>query len=92
LFEVPDLSFFHDEKRKSDIFPLSQISTENSRKHTLVVASTGAGKTDFLLRRSKGRVFYTLPYQASINSMWERIKSVVPNKDIRLLHATSRIV
>ncbi|MFX6702242.1 hypothetical protein ABTH29_20300, partial [Acinetobacter baumannii] len=64
----------------------------NSRKHTLVVASTGAGKTDFLLRRSKGRVFYTLPYQASINSMWERIKSVVPNKDIRLLHATSRIV
>ncbi|WP_457832376.1 hypothetical protein, partial [Staphylococcus aureus] len=43
LFEVPDLSFFHDEKRKSDIFPLSQISTENSRKHTLVVASTGAG-------------------------------------------------
>ncbi|MFK5047942.1 hypothetical protein ACI4CD_29975, partial [Klebsiella pneumoniae] len=37
-------------------------------------------------------VFYTLPYQASINSMWERIKSVVPNKDIRLLHATSRIV
>ncbi|MEL4402997.1 hypothetical protein AAEJ42_22450, partial [Shewanella algae] len=36
--------------------------------------------------------FYTLPYQASINSMWERIKSVVPNKDISLLHATSRIV
>lgn len=48
------------------------------------------GKTDFLLRRCKGRVFYTLPFQASINSMWERIKSVVPNKDIRLLHATSK--
>ncbi|PZX51583.1 CRISPR-associated endonuclease/helicase Cas3 [Algoriphagus ratkowskyi] len=92
LFETPDLSFFRDEERKSDLYPLSQISTDDSRKHTLVVASTGAGKTDFLLRRSEGRVFYTLPYQASINSMWERIKSVVPNKDIRLLHATSRIV
>lgn len=92
LFEIPDLSFYHDEKRKSEIYPLSQISTTDSRKHTLVVASTGAGKTDFLLRRCKGRVFYTLPFQASINSMWERIKSVVPNKDIRLLHATSKIV
>lgn len=92
LFEIPDLSFYHDEKRKSNLYPLSQIATEASRKHTLVVASTGAGKTDFLLRRCKGRVFYTLPYQASINSMWERIKSVVPNKDIRLLHSTSKIV
>lgn len=92
LFEVPDLSFYHDVKRKNSIYPLSQISTDNSRTHTLVVASTGAGKTDFLLRRCKGRVFYTLPFQASINSMYERIKSDVPNKDIRLLHATSKIV
>jgi CRISPR-associated endonuclease/helicase Cas3 len=71
---------------------LSQVSTDDSRKHTLVVASTGAGKTDFLLRRTKGRVFYTLPFQASINAMYERIKNTVPNKDIRLLHATSKIV
>jgi CRISPR-associated endonuclease/helicase Cas3 len=92
LFEVPDLSFYHDEKRKSSIYPLSQISTDDERKHTLVVASTGAGKTDFLLRRCRGRVFYTLPFQASINAMWERICSTVPNKDIRLLHATSKIV
>lgn len=92
LFEIPDLSFYHDEKRKSNIYPLSQVSTDDKRKHTLVVASTGAGKTDFLLRRCQGRVFYTLPFQASINSMYERIKSVVPNKDIRLLHATSKIV
>jgi CRISPR-associated endonuclease/helicase Cas3 len=92
LFEIPDLSFYHEEKRISPIYPLSLISTDDARNHTLVVASTGAGKTDFLLRRCKGRVFYTLPYQASINSMWERIKSSVPNEDIRLLHATSRIV
>lgn len=92
LFEIPDLSFYHAEERKSIIYPLSQIETDDERSHTLVVAPTGAGKTDFLLRRCKGRVFYTLPFQASINAMYERIKSVVPNKDIRLLHSTSKIV
>ncbi|MDI9874220.1 CRISPR-associated helicase Cas3' [Flectobacillus rivi] len=92
LFEVPNLSFYDDEKRKNEIYPLSQVSTDDNRKHTLVVASTGAGKTDFLLRRCKGRVFYTLPFQASINAMWERICKTVPNEDIRLLHATSKIV
>lgn len=92
LFEIPDLSHYHDQSRVSEIYPLSQIDTDDARKHTLVVAPTGAGKTDFLLRRCKGRVFYTLPFQASINAMYGRIKSTVPNKDIRLLHATSRIV
>lgn len=92
LFEIPDLSYYHKEERKNNLYPLSKIPTEDPRKHTLVVAPTGAGKTDFLLRRCKGRVFYTLPFQASINAMYERIKAVVPNKDVRLLHATSKIV
>ena len=92
IFEIPDLSYYHDEKRKCSIYPLSEIPTDDIRKHTIVVASTGSGKTDFLLRRCKQRIFYTLPFQASINSMWERISTTVPNKDIRLLHATSRIV
>jgi len=92
LFETPDLSFYRDENRTSWLYPLSEIATDDARKHTLVVASTGAGKTDFLLKRTKGRVFYTLPFQASINAMYERIKTTVPNKDIRLLHATSKIV
>ena len=63
------------------------------RKHTLVTAPTGAGKTDFLIRRCKGRVFYTLPFQASINSMYERIKDDLKNTDadVRLLHAASSI-
>lgn len=92
LFENPDLSFFHSNDRKSELYPLSTIPTNDPRMHTLVVAPTGAGKTDILLKRCTGRVFYTLPFQASINAMWERIKKVVPNKDIRLLHATSKLV
>jgi CRISPR-associated endonuclease/helicase Cas3 len=91
LFVVPDLSYYHS--RKSELYPLSLISTDDERKHTMVTAPTGAGKTDFLIRRCTGRVFYTLPFQASINAMYERIKADLKNTnaDIRLLHAASSI-
>lgn len=90
LFIKPDLSFYN---RKSNLYPLSLISVDDNRKHTLVTAPTGAGKTDFLLRRCKGRVFYTLPFQASINAMYDRIKSELKNTDaqIYLLHAASNL-
>jgi CRISPR-associated endonuclease/helicase Cas3 len=91
LFIQPDLQYYHD--RKSELYPLSFISTADQRTHTLVTAPTGAGKTDFLIRRCKGRIFYTLPFQASINAMYERIKHDLKdtNADIRLLHASSSL-
>lgn len=91
LFVIPDLSYYHS--RKSELYPLSLISTDDTRKHTLVTAPTGAGKTDFLIRRCKGRLFYTLPFQASINAMYERIKGDLnsTDADVRLLHAASSI-
>lgn len=92
LFEKPILDFYFQSSRSCDLFPLSQINTTDVRIHTIVVAPTGAGKTDFLIKRCKGRIFYTLPFQASINAMWERMKTTIPNKDIRLQHATSKIV
>lgn len=93
LFETPDLSFYSGPERKSELFPLSLEDADDNRPHTLVVAPTGCGKTDFLMRRCKSRVFYTLPYQASINAMWNRFKdNEIPNKDIRMLHATSSLV
>lgn len=92
-FRNPDLSFYNSEDRKSDLYPLSTISADSSQIHTLVTAPTGAGKTDFLLRRCKGRVFYTLPFQASINAMYDRFKDEIDDDsiDIRLLHASSRL-
>ncbi|MCM1531198.1 MAG: CRISPR-associated helicase Cas3' [Bacteroides sp.] len=90
LFIKPDLSFY---SRANGLYPLSTLSVEDKRPHTLVTAPTGAGKTDFLLRRCKGRVFYTLPFQASINAMYDRIKadlSATPAQ-IHLLHATSNL-
>ena len=91
LFVVPDFSYYHS--RKNKLYPLSLISSANPGKHTLVTAPTGAGKTDFLIRRCKGRVFYTLPFQASINAMYERIKVdlIKTDADVRLLHASSSI-
>ena len=90
LFIKPDLSFY---SRKGELFPLSVISGDDRREHTLVTAPTGAGKTDFLLKRCRGRVFYTLPFQASINAMYERIRHDLRNTDaqVHLLHASSAL-
>ena len=91
LFTTPNVHFYD---RKNELFPLSLIGSNVQKKHTFVKAPTGAGKTDFLLKRCRGRIFYTLPFQASINAMYERISSDLKDdvKDVRLLHSTSRLV
>lgn len=103
LYKKPDLSFYN---RTSNFHPLSLQDANNLKPHTLVIAPTGAGKTDYLLRRCNGRVFYVLPFQASINAMFERIdgnlnhqngSSTQPRKPkdqqfhIRHLHAVSTL-
>lgn len=89
IFHVPNLSAF--DNRSHPLYPLSQLPADDERPHTIVVAPTGAGKTDYLMRRCRGRVFYTLPFQASINAMYTRMKDAVPDADVRVLHAASRI-
>lgn len=93
IFKTPNLDYYN---RKHELYPLSLKSAESSKKHTMVVACTGAGKTDFLFRRCRGRVFYTLPFQASINAMFKRVANDLekdnPDIDIRVLHSTSVIV
>lgn len=92
-FYMPNLSAYFDVKRQNEIYPLSKINVTNPKPHTIVIAPTGAGKTDFLMKRTHNRVFYTLPYQASINAMWRRCKDMdKDNPDIRLLHSTSKII
>ena len=80
-------------KRCFALAKLELLSADDPRQNTIVCAPTGAGKTDFLLRRCKGRVFYTLPFQASINAMYDRIKGDLKDTDaqVYLLHAASNI-
>ena len=89
LFAKPDLSYFN---RTAPLFPLSLLTADQPQTHTLVVAPTGAGKTDYLFRRCRGRVFYTLPFQASINSMYRRVLNAGTGGHVRLQHATSQLV
>lgn len=93
IFKKPNLDFYN---RTHPLYPLSFKDTASTKRHTIVVASTGAGKTDFLFRRCHDRVFYTLPFQASINAMYKRVGNDLerdnPNIDIRVLHSTSVIV
>lgn len=92
-FKTPELTFF---QRRHHLYPLSLKKSDPTKKHTLVIASTGAGKTDFLFRRCNSRVFYALPFQASINAMFRRVyKDLRPNNedlDIRVQHACSIII
>lgn len=93
LFQKPVLQ--HYARQTNPLYPLSTRSADHPAPHTMVTAPTGAGKTNFLLRRCRGRVFYTLPFQASINAMHQRISRDLaadnPALDIQLLHASSRM-
>lgn len=60
---------------KNEKYPLSLIESNKSKKHTFLIAPTGCGKTHFVLKRCNNhRIFYTLPFQASINAMYKRIE------------------
>lgn len=88
LHTKPDTSIY--ENRKSELYPLSLVDTNVDKKHTLLIAPTGAGKTDFILKRCKKRIFYILPFQASITAMYHRLKNDFT--DVRLKHGASYLL
>lgn len=58
---------------KDKRYPLSLIDGDKSKRHTFVIAPTGSGKTNFMMKRCTKRIFYTLPFSASINAMYQRL-------------------
>nr|WP_295865767.1 CRISPR-associated helicase Cas3' [uncultured Chitinophaga sp.] len=88
LFKKPDLSHVNA-RQGNELYPLSKLRIDDSRPHTMVSYPTGSGKTEFLIRRCMGRICYLLPYQASCNFMYERLKTLLPFDNVDIQHGTS---
>ena len=71
-----------------------QLQSGNILGNILLTAPTGSGKTESafmwlqkqLNHSGQGRVFYVLPFTASINSMFERLKKEMADDNIGMLH------
>ena len=69
-----------------------QERARDTQGHLLLEAPTGSGKTEAALRwalanrRGGERIFYVLPYQASINKMEERLASIFGKEQVGILH------
>lgn len=62
--------------------------------HAILIAPTGTGKTEAALlwaaAQQPPRLFYTLPYQASMNAMYDRLNTLLPGR-VGLLHGRSTL-
>jgi CRISPR-associated endonuclease/helicase Cas3 len=74
-----------------------QRQIANQAGSALLIAPTGSGKTEAALlwasaqaRATPGvpRLFYTLPYQASMNAMYDRLDAIFPSR-VGLVHGRS---
>lgn len=81
---------------EEDNLHLHQSQALQTSKSAILVAPTGSGKTEAALlwaarqvqERRAPRLFYTLPYQASMNAMYDRLNAIFPAQ-VGLLHSRS---
>jgi CRISPR-associated endonuclease/helicase Cas3 len=96
---IPRLADFHVLKKPTRGF---QNRAKEASGSALLRAPTGSGKTEAALlwaqanQRKNGRLFYVLPYTASINAMHKRLGAGLPNRNgifgpqnVGLLHSNS---
>ncbi len=84
----------HKEGRHFEQWQSFQESSSRIEGHLMLSAPTGSGKTEAALLwtqanagESNGqRVFYVLPYVASINAMYQRLLKLVSDDRLGLLH------
>ena len=74
-----------------------QIDVAQTRGSALLEAPTGSGKTEAALhwalnnRRNGERIFYVLPYQASINAMTERLRAIFGDASVGRVHGRATL-
>ncbi len=79
---------------KGKDFYQHQIDCSNTLGNVILTSPTGSGKTEsaFLWLKKHfeenltGRIFYVLPFTASINAMFERLRNVIEEEKIGMLH------
>lgn len=83
--DISDLDFLNNTQYTPY---LHQLKAQRVLGNAILTAPTGSGKTEtslFWLKNQienfgNGRVFYILPYTASINAMYERLNNDIPGK------------
>ncbi|MBD7912067.1 CRISPR-associated helicase Cas3' [Clostridium cibarium] len=66
------------------------FSIENKESNTVIIASTGIGKTESaLLWIDDKKGFFTLPLRVSLNALYSRVKSDIGYDSVGLLHSSA---
>jgi len=80
-----DFDYLSDFTRKHSLYEHQKKSFE-TKESAILIAPTGSGKTESALgwlknviKNRQGRVFYILPYTASINAMHKRLMKYIEN-------------
>lgn len=91
-FKIPDTSIYN--KRINTNYPFSLRNPNHTRQNTLIIGPCGSGKTDYAMRCCIGKINYGLPFQASINAMYERLSNDFKDQEllITLCHGSSKFI